>query len=170
MSSRGELLPQTTPELLEDLSGELMGMGVGIVVVKMGYRGVYVRTASESRLSAAGRARPVAGSGWAGSERWIPCFKVGVVGTTGSGDSTIAGFLAGLLRRAPLEEALRMAVAVGACNVEAADSLSGLRTWDETRKRVTAGWEQLPLAIEEPGWSWEASQKMWIGPLDITQR
>jgi sugar/nucleoside kinase (ribokinase family) len=166
MSSRGPLLPQTTPGLLEDLCGELMQMGVGIVVVKMGNRGVYVRTASENRLGAAGRSRPEAGSGWAGRERWIPCFKVGVVGTTGSGDSTIAGFLAGLLRRTSLEEALRMAVAVGACNVEAADSLSGLRTWDETRDRVASGWEQLPLAIEGPGWDWDDSMKMWIGPLD----
>ncbi len=170
MSSRGELLPQTTPELLEDLSRELMEMGVGIVIIKMGNRGLYARTASENRLSAAGRAQPEAGSGWAGRERWIPCFKVGVVGTTGSGDSTIAGFLAGLLRRTSLEEALRMAVAAGACNVEAADSLSGLRTWDETRKRVAAGWEQLPITIEEPGWNWDYSIKMWIGPLDFTQR
>ncbi len=170
MSSLGDILTQTTPRLLEDLSGELMEMGVGIVVVKMGNRGVYVRTASEGRLNAAGRARPEAGSGWAGSERWTPCFKAGVVGTTGSGDSTIAGFLAGLLRRTSLEEALTMAVAVGACNVEAADSLSGLRTWEETRKRVAAGWEQLPLAINEPGWNWDGVKKMWIGPLDFTQK
>ena len=169
MSSRGELLPQTTPELLEDLSRELMEMGVGIVVIKMGNRGVYARTASENRLSAAGRARPEAGSGWAGREGWIPCFKVGVVGTTGSGDSTIAGFLAGLLRRTSLDEALRMAVAVGACNVEAADSLSGLRTWEETRDRVAAGWEQLPLAIDEPGWKWDDTGKMWIGPLELAR-
>jgi len=169
MSSRGELLPQTTPGLLEELGGELMEMGVGIVIVKMGNRGVYVRTSAESRLSAMGRARPEKGSGWAGSERWTPCFKAGVVGTTGAGDATIAGFLAGLLRRTSLEEALRMAVAVGACNVEAADSLSGLRTWEGTRDRVTAGWEQLPLGIQETGWEWDDSGMMWIGPLDSTR-
>ncbi len=50
---------------------------------------------------------------------WAPCFDVEVVGTTGSGDATIAGFLSALLRDASPEEAMTMAVAVGACNVEA---------------------------------------------------
>lgn len=166
MSSRGEILDQITPHLLEDLSGELLEMGVKIVVIKMGSRGVYLRTASEGALQSMGRARPLPERNWAGRERWIPCFKVGVVGTTGSGDSTIAGFLAGLLRRVSIEEALTMAVAVGACNVEAADSLSGLRTWEATRERVKAGWVQLPLAIDAPGWTWDKSTRMWSGPMD----
>ncbi len=166
MSSRGEILDQITPPLLGDLSGELLEMGVKIVLIKMGSRGVYLRTASEDALESMGRGRPLPRMGWAGRERWIPCFKVGVVGTTGSGDSTIAGFLAGLLRRVSIEEALTMAVAVGACNVEAADSLSGLRTWEATRERVNAGWEQLPLELDAPGWKWDESIKMWLGPLD----
>jgi sugar/nucleoside kinase (ribokinase family) len=169
MTSTGNLLGQATPRLLEDLSGELLGMGVGIVMIKMGNRGVYLRTSNESRLNALGRARPESGSGWAGCERWIPCFRAGVVGTTGSGDATIAGFLAGLLRRTSLEEALGMAVAVGACNVEASDSLSGLRTWEATCARMKAGWEQLSLTIDEPGWHWDDLKKMWIGPLDCIQ-
>ena len=35
---------------------------------------------------------------WANYENWSPCFQVDVVGTTGAGDATIAGFLAALLR------------------------------------------------------------------------
>jgi sugar/nucleoside kinase (ribokinase family) len=68
-----------------------------------------------------------------------------VVGTAGSGDATIAGFLAAFLRDMTPEEAVTMAVAVGACNVEAADTLSGIRPWDETLRRVAAGW---PRRIE----------------------
>jgi sugar/nucleoside kinase (ribokinase family) len=170
MASRGEILGRLTPQLLEDLSGELMDLGVKIVVIKMGDRGVYLRTASAEALASMGRARPVPAEAWALRERWIPCFKVGVVGTTGSGDSTIAGFLAGLLRRVPVEEALTMAVAVGACNVEAADSLGGLRTWEETRERVRAGWEQLPLSFSAPGWTWDDSLRMWTGPLEAAHR
>jgi sugar/nucleoside kinase (ribokinase family) len=169
MASRGKILDQLTPQLLEDLSGELMDLGVKIVVIKMGDRGVYLRTAAGDALEAMGRARPLPESAWALRERWIPCFKVGVVGTTGSGDSTIAGFLAGLLRRVSIGEALTMAVAVGACNVEAADSLSGLRTWEETRERVKAGWEQLPLSIGAEGWRWDETLRMWLGPLEAAQ-
>jgi sugar/nucleoside kinase (ribokinase family) len=164
MAGCGEIHKQADPILLEDLSGELIGMGVKIVLIKMGARGIYLRTGKS--LEGMGRAQPKPESGWTDRERWIPCFKVGIVGTTGSGDSTIAGFLAGLLRRTSVEEALTMAVAVGACNVEAADSLSGLRSWEATRGRINAGWDQLPVSINEPGWKISADKRMWVGALD----
>jgi sugar/nucleoside kinase (ribokinase family) len=48
--------------------------------------------------------------------------------------------LAALLRDVPPERALAIAAAVGACNVEAADALSGVRSWEETLARIDAGW------------------------------
>jgi sugar/nucleoside kinase (ribokinase family) len=168
MSSRGEIIDQATPRLLEDLSGELLALGVKIILIKMGSQGIYLRTASEDALKSMGRARPSPEKNWANCERWIPCFKVDVVGTTGAGDTTIAGFLSALLRQGSLDEALTMAVAVGACNVEAADSLGGLRTWEATQDRIKTSWEQLPLQLDAPGWRWDVSSKMWLGPLDLS--
>jgi sugar/nucleoside kinase (ribokinase family) len=166
LSAKGELQIRATPDLVQALGSELLDMGVKVVMIKMGDRGVYLRTASRDVLPPMGRAGPQSADAWAGRERWIPCFRVDVVGTTGAGDATIAGFLAGLLRGCPVERALTMAVAVGACNVEAADSLSGLRGWEETRARVDAGWRRLPLALDAPGWAWEEESGMWIGPQD----
>ena len=74
----------------------------------------------------------------------MPCFDVQVIGTTGSGDSTIAGFLAAILHDLPPDKALQAALAVGACNVEAPDALSGLRSWEATLERIHAGWKQKP--------------------------
>ena len=54
-----------------------------------------------------------------------------------------------------------MASAVGACNVEAADALSGLRSWEATLARIQAGWERLPLQLEQPGWEWNQSDQIW---------
>ncbi len=65
-------------------------------------------------------------AGWADQGLWAPCFRVEVVGTTGVGDVVIAGFVAGLLRGLPPTETLTAAVVAGACNVEAADALSGI--------------------------------------------
>lgn len=166
MAGGGDLTARATPDLVQDLGRELLDLGVKAAMIKMGDRGAYLRTATKDALQAMGRAGPHPEETWAGRERWIPCFKVNVVGTTGSGDATIAGFLAGLLRGCPVEQALQMAVAVGACNVEAADSLSGLRTWEETRERIVAGWPQLPLALNSPDWEWDPSGGVWIGPLD----
>jgi hypothetical protein len=89
-----------------------------------------------------------------------------VVGTAGSGDSTIAGFLSALLRDLPPAAALTAAVAVGACNVEAADTLSGVRPWDEMLRRVASGWERHELRLDAPGWRFDAVSGLWVGPAE----
>jgi sugar/nucleoside kinase (ribokinase family) len=158
----GKLLQRITPERLHAVSAELLGMGVKIVVIKLGGRGLYVRTAAADLIRGLGHGMDAAA--WGGRELWAPCFQVDVVGTTGSGDSTIAGFLAALLRGLPPEEAAAMAVAAGACNVEAADALSGLRSWEATRARMAAGWPRRELSLAAPGWRWEPERQLWIGP------
>jgi len=157
-------LSLVTPELLSQLGSELLEMGARLVLIKLGERGAYLRTASLQRLAGMGRARPAALDTWADVELWAPCFQVNVVGTTGSGDSTIAGFLAGLLRGQPPAEALTTAVAVGACNVEASDALGGLRSWDATLSRVGAGWSRLPLELHTSGWQRLTGSALWRGP------
>ena len=131
-------------EILARISGELLGMGAKMVLLKLGSRGLYLCTASEPVLQGSGLAVPQDLPLWAGFEAWQPCFEVEVVGTTGSGDVTVAGFLAALLRGLSPEEALTAALAVGACCVEAADALGGLRSWDATWQRIKSGWARHP--------------------------
>jgi sugar/nucleoside kinase (ribokinase family) len=158
-----DILPLITPQLLSDVSGELLDLGVKVVALKMGYRGLYVRTAGRSAIEAMGRARPSDPAAWADQELWTACFNVKLVGAAGAGDSTIAGFLCGLLRGLTLAEAATAAVAVGACNVEAADTLSGVRSWDETLSRVAAGWPRHDLGIDTPEWRFDEQAGLWRG-------
>jgi hypothetical protein len=51
--------------------------------------------------------------------------------------------------------------AVATCDVEAAYALSGLRSWDATIARIQAGWERLPLLLENLAWSWDQSDQVW---------
>ena len=157
-------LALVTPSLLSDLSCELLEMGGKIVGFKLGDRGFYVRTPDRSVIDGLGAARPSDPSTWADRELWAPCFKVDMVGTTGSGDATIAGFFSGLLRDMPPEETLTAAVAVGACNVEAADALSGLRSWELTWRRVEGGWARHNLPLDAAGWYFDPHQQLWEGP------
>ncbi len=158
----GKLLERVTPELLSALSSELLEMGVKIVVLKLGERGLYLRTASENVLSQCGHG--VDPAAWSCREIWSPCFYVQVVGTTGSGDATIAGFLGSLLRGLAPSQAMTMAVAVGACNVEAADALSGIRSWNETQKRLQAGWTRRQLTLNNTRWNWDPETQLYYGP------
>ena len=156
------IVPVIAAGLLSDLGWELLGLGAKIIALKLGDRGLYLRTADQPRLAGMGRTHPSDLAAWADKELWAPCFRVGVVGTTGSGDATIAGFLGALLRDHSAEEAATAAVAVGACNVEAADALSGLRTWEETWQRVRSGWGRHELAPDAPDWVFDEGQALWV--------
>lgn len=158
------ILPLIRPELLSDLSQELIALGAKFVVLKLGDRGLYLRTASHEKLATMGRAQPSDLATWANRELWATCFRADIVGTTGAGDATIAGFLSALLRELPPETALIAAVAVGACNVEAIDALGGIRSWDETWQRVREGWPHHELVLEAPGWVYDAESQLWRGP------
>jgi Sugar kinases, ribokinase family len=162
--SDSNILPSITADILSDISQELFEMGTRIVGLKLGGRGLYLRTGNTALIKLIGRACPSNPDAWASKELWTPCFKVTVAGTTGSGDATIAGFLASLLRDLSIEEALRMAVAVGACNVEVIDALSGICSWETTQARLSAGWEQQPLDLDRFDWKFDKSSGLWRGP------
>jgi hypothetical protein len=108
-----------------------------------------------------GRTRPTDWEVWAGRELWAPCFRADVAGTTGAGDTTIAGFLSALLRGLDPYETVTAAVAVGACCVEALDALSGVRSWEDTLERIAGGWDRLPLQLSAPGWYWNEREQLW---------
>ncbi len=158
---QADIIEAVTPALLESLSDEILAMGVKMLVIKLGHRGLFLRTAGAGTLAGMGRARPEEPAGWADKMFWAPCFQVEVVGTTGAGDAAIAGFLGALLRELSPEQALTMAVAVGACNVEAADALSGLQSWPATRARVAQGWARHPLDLSNYGWRQRPRFALW---------
>jgi sugar/nucleoside kinase (ribokinase family) len=161
-------LEQMGPEMFSELGQALLDMGTKIVGLKSGDRGLYLRTANAMVLQKMGRGGVANAENWSDRELWTPCFATQVAGTTGSGDTTIAGFLMGLLRGMAPEETLQAACAVGACNVEAVDALSGIRSWPETAERIAAGWPRLPIALDlaEAGWHWDSTHEVWIGPAD----
>ena len=162
-AEEGSILDLVKPALLSDLAGLLLDMGAKIVGFKLGHRGFYVRTADQAEISRMGAARPADPVEWASREIWAPAFVADVVGTTGAGDAAIAGFLTALLRGRSLEDAVTAAVAVGACNVEAADALGGIRSWDETWRRVREGWPRRKLYLDAPGWRFDERHGHWVG-------
>jgi len=105
---------------LDALGEELISMGAKTVFMKLGDQGAYYYSEAETVYS--------------------PCFEVELVGAIGSGDCTIAGFLAAQLRGLSAEESVECAVAAGACNVEAADALSGIPDWETLQSRISKGW------------------------------
>lgn len=156
----GDLQPDGA--LLGDLAARLLDLGAAAVALKLGIEGLYLRTGAADKLAAL--SEMIAVEAWAGRELLAPCFRADVVGTTGSGDCTVAGFLAGLVHGLSPEETMTSAVAVGACSVEAADATSGVRTWEEVQRRVGGGWPRREAGLSLPGWEWNG--RVWRGPND----
>jgi sugar/nucleoside kinase (ribokinase family) len=162
-ASDGDILPLVTAPLLSSLAAEVLALGSKIVAIKLGRRGFYLCTGDRAAIGALGRACPSDVTSWADRELWAPAFRANEVGATGSGDASIAGFWAALLRNLSPEETVIAATAVGACNVEAADALSGILTWPATQARVQAGWPKHELVVDAPGWRYDSAVGLWIG-------
>lgn len=163
---RGERYPVRESEqpkvgLLRELADELLAMGAAMVGLKLGEHGLYLKTAEAQRLEQMGRATPK-GLTWSERELWAPIFETDTQGTTGAGDSTIAGFLAALLRLERPEQVLRVANAVGAFSVEQTDAVSGVRSWDATRSRLEHPWEQAELELTS--WHLDPETGVFIAP------
>ncbi len=136
--------------LLGSIADQLLDWGSPVVALKLGDQGLYLRTATTvSRLALLDETLPAA---WANRELLVPCFQVDVAGTTGSGDTTIAGFLTALLHGMTPEATLRCAVAVGAYSVEQVDATSGIPVWQAVQDRIAATWLSAPLQIALPNW------------------
>jgi len=161
----GNLAAAADADLLGELAEHLLSMGAALVGLKLGDQGLYVRTATDlDRIASMGRAAPDDPAAWTSREWLAPCFRTQVVGTTGAGDCTIAGFLAALLEGLSLPDAMTSAVAVGAFNVESADAVSGIKPWTTVQARIAAGWERLPIDIDLPGWIWTPKPGLYAPP------
>jgi sugar/nucleoside kinase (ribokinase family) len=152
---------------LPRISTRFLSMGAKIVVIKCGVKGFSIRTASKERLSQIGRCKPADLTNWADRELHEESFNAEpVVSATGSGDSSIAGFLSSLVRGLSIEQSIKMACAVGALNVKAYDAISGIKSWEETSALVENGWAKNSLDIQGDYWHYDAGQGVWFGSHD----
>ncbi|HET8977885.1 MAG TPA: PfkB family carbohydrate kinase [Solirubrobacteraceae bacterium] len=134
---------------LGGLGETLTAMGAAVVAIKLADQGLYLRTAR--RVEDLGARLGLDAGAWAAREVFSPCFAPRVLrGTTGSGDATIAGLLASLLRGAGPAEAATAATAVGACSVEGVDPTSAIPEWRQVAARIGHGWPRLPSAVAPP--------------------
>lgn len=160
-----EIIDHLTGDDYTALADELLAYGPAIVALKSAHRGFYVKTGSAARLATMGPAAPANLEQWANREIWCPAYHVPkIASATGSGDSSIAGFLSALLNGLSIEEALQTANCVGSQNVRVLDALSGIHSWDETRAMVAALPTQNAFDPASPGWTWDEA---WRGAVSV---
>ena len=105
-----------TEEQAIEAAASLLKRGVGDVVLKRGAKGAIWVSRQGARV--------------------IPGFKVDVVDTTAAGDSFNAGLAAGLVMGYPMEDAVRLANAVGALSTTAAGAQAAMPSMERALELV----------------------------------
>jgi len=166
LGCRGQEKMIASEALIDEIALQLLDMGCAIVALKLGESGLYLRTGTKARLNRMRAGNEIDEELWPNRQLWAPCYKTTVRGTTGAGDCTIAGFLAGVLKGLAPEWTMNGAVAVGAFCVEEADATSGIGHWETVEKRVLAKGERLLTTQRSADWRWKQDLGIWAGPQD----
>lgn len=139
------------------LGARIIELGAKVALIKCGINGIYLNTAENANKEC----KYISAPQWSDRELFCPSFKVDrVVSATGAGDSAVAGFLMSLMRGNTPESALKIASAVGALSVKAADSYSLLGSFEDVQVfSETAGLEKFSLQGKD--WRKDISTGIW---------
>lgn len=122
---------------VEPLADYLLELGIKIVVIKCGSKGIYLKTSSAGNIRQLTERLPICEEDWSGQERFQPAYLVEqVASAAGAGDVTIAAFLLALERGFGPDISLKLAARAGARCVMSYDSYSNLIPLEEMLKEI----------------------------------
>ena len=126
------------------LARKCIDYGCRTVLIKCGIKGMFYLTSDRERISGIGHRLGLDPDSWSDRSGLQKCYKADIVRSgTGAGDTSIAAFLAAVMRGYDPARCVSLACAEGACCVTAYDALSGLLTLDELTERIDKGWEMM---------------------------
>ena len=130
----------------------LIDCGVHIVLLKIGKKGLYLKTDNRASLIPS----LALSEKWNNRELWIaPKYIEKTISTIGAGDTAIAGFLASLLEASLPEEALSVASCTAAKCIGSEDRGHRLPIFTEIEKTALGTYEQEELSIGLSNWKKE---------------
>ncbi len=139
-----ELTSVLTADEMEPLADQLLDWGAKVVMFKCGEAGLFLKTGSIDRVREVGGGLLADPAAWANLRHFEKSYKPAqVLSGTGAGDTCNAAFLLAVSRGYPWLRCLQLAAGTGASCVEAYDSLSGLRSFEELEAKIDAGWEKI---------------------------
>ncbi|MFI4911816.1 MAG: carbohydrate kinase family protein [Sedimentisphaeraceae bacterium JB056] len=157
-----ELIDFISADKYTSIADEILNMGAGMVTLKSGHRGFYIRTGSVDRIQRFGAGKPSDVSNWAERQLWVPAYKVeNLASATGSGDSSIAGLLAGFIRGLSIEQSLKYAVCLGYQNVQVLDAVSGIKDWQQTTELINSDMPVIDVNMDSEGWLFDNEYNVW---------
>jgi sugar/nucleoside kinase (ribokinase family) len=111
--SEEEAIVYTGKRDLDDIAEVFLSYGVKNVVIKLGSKGVYARTARESKH--------------------LPVYPSEVIDATGAGDNFVAGFISALARGGSLTDCLQFGSATAAISIQFVGATTGVKDQQQVK-------------------------------------
>lgn len=128
---------------IRPLAAKCMELGCKVLLLKCGAPGMYLKTAGKDVLEKISPAVGLDSAIWADQDFFESSYvPERVLSGTGAGDTSIAAFLKAVLDGYDPVMAMHLAAGTGASCVEAYDTLSGLRSFEELKAKIASGWEK----------------------------
>jgi sugar/nucleoside kinase (ribokinase family) len=160
-SSGDDIYDQYDFRRLSDLADHLMNLGIKVLVIKLGRWGLYVRTVDGASLHNMGPARPADLKNWSHREILSAPFHLDrIVSTSGAGDASIAGFLAGLLNGLCIEDSCDLACAVAGLKIQSESSVGQIPPFTQVLHLIPA-WRKESQMLEQENWDYSDADRLW---------
>ncbi len=130
-------------EDIQALAERCIELGAGMVLLKCGAMGMFLKTGSKARLREMCLPLDLRPELWSQLSIFEPSYVPDIIiSGTGAGDTSIAAFLLSVLNNEKPDMALHLAAATGACCLGTYDALSGLKPIAELKRRINGGWKK----------------------------
>lgn len=146
---------------LPQLADQILDLGCAVVVIKLGYKGLFIKTSDAERMAAVGKAAPASLADWTDNCWFAPSFLVKeIASTTGAGDASIAGFLAGLLSGQSSWRSLQLACGAAAQKIQVRRSFGGIDNVEALIEKITS-WPHEQIDDIPASWSFDSDKRIW---------
>lgn len=129
---------------VEPVADLCMELGTKVLLLKCGAPGMYLRTGSQKTLEGISPRLGMDAAAWADKRVFERSYvPERILSGTGAGDTSIAAFLKAVLDGYDPQMTLHLAAATGASCVTGYDALSGLKSLEELKEKIAAGWAKI---------------------------
>jgi sugar/nucleoside kinase (ribokinase family) len=154
--SGGEFTDHLDFSKIRALGETILNMGSKVAFIKCGANGVFIKTADAEKMAAIGK------SDWSHSELFQPTYVVkNFKSALAGGDTTIAGFLAGMIRGYSLIECARIACKTGALCCTTYDAIGGILPLDKVLALIQSEPAQNKTSLPQGQLRWDSAQEIY---------
>lgn len=151
--------------VLRELGDEILDLGVKVFGLKLGKKGIYLRTAGAEAFRSFGALGTGLCEDWWDREILEPPYRTReMCSTNGAGDTAIAGFLTGLMEGWGPERCLKLAAGAAATRIESPEGVRAICGAEAVLNRIDCGWDKLEIENLDPGyWKWDPQKSAYFG-------